>query len=129
MTFLTLVRTELKRLTATPMAKLALAALMLVPVLYAGLYLWGNDDPYGNLDQVPVALVVADEGATQDGETVNYGDQVRDQLVEDAEMDWHVTTSQEAADGIRSPLGSVSTRTTVLTAASAASTAGPTSRR
>ncbi|MGK9219313.1 MULTISPECIES: YhgE/Pip family protein [unclassified Microbacterium] len=102
MTFLTLVRTELKRLTATPMAKLALAALMLVPVLYAGLYLWGNDDPYGNLDQVPVALVVADEGATQDGETVNYGDQVRDQLVEDAEMDWHVTTSQEAADGIRS---------------------------
>lgn len=102
MTIPVLVRTELKRLTATPMAKLALAALMLVPVLYAGLYLWGNDDPYGNLDQVPVALVVEDAGATQNGEDVNYGEQVRDQLVEDASMDWHVTTADEAADGIRS---------------------------
>lgn len=101
MTFPTLVRTELKRLTATPMARLALVALMLVPVLYAGLYLWGNDDPYGNLDQVPGAIVVQDEGATQKGEDVDYGSQVRDQLIEDASMDWHETTEAEAEEGLR----------------------------
>jgi len=111
-TFFTLVRTELKRLTATPMAVLALVALMLVPVLYAGLYLWGNDDPYGNLDEVPVALVIEDEGtttpeggiATDDdaaAESTVYGDRVRDQLLEDATLDWHVTTADDARRGLR----------------------------
>jgi putative membrane protein len=101
MRFITLMRTELKRLTATPMAVLALVALMAVPVLYAGLYLWGNDDPYGNLDEVPVALVVQDEGAEQNGEDVNYGEKVRDELVDDGAMDWHVTSAAKAEDGIR----------------------------
>ena len=100
MTFLTLVRTELKRLTGSPMQILALVALMLVPLLYAGLYLWGNDDPYGNLDSVPAALVVDDAGATQDGEDVNYGEQVRDDLIDDGTLDWHETSLKEAESGL-----------------------------
>ncbi|MFB2580263.1 YhgE/Pip family protein [Herbiconiux sp. P15] len=101
MKILTLVRTELKRLTATSMARLALVALMLVPVLYAGLYLWGNNDPYGNLKDVPVALVVEDTGSTLDGKAVNYGDDVRDQLLEDDSVGWKVTTAADAATGVR----------------------------
>ncbi|WP_110589878.1 YhgE/Pip domain-containing protein [Microbacterium suaedae] len=102
MKFPTLVRTELQRLTSSPMSILALVALMLVPVLYSGLYLWGNDDPYGNLDSVPAALVVEDEGATQDGEDVDYGEQVRDELVADGTLDWQVTDAGEAATGLQS---------------------------
>jgi len=102
MKFLTLVRTELKRLTGSPMQILALVALMLVPLLYAGLYLWGNDDPYGNLDSVPAALVVDDTGATQDDKDVNYGEQVRDNLIEDGTLDWHETNLKEAESGLAS---------------------------
>lgn len=102
MKFLTLVRTELKRLTGSPMQILALVALMLVPLLYAGLYLWGNNDPYGNLDSVPAALVVDDTGATQDGEDVNYGEQVRDNLIDDGTLDWHETNLKEAQSGLAS---------------------------
>jgi putative membrane protein len=97
----TLVRTELKRLTATSMARLALVALMLVPVLYAGLYLWGNNDPYGNLKEVPVALVVEDTGSTLDGTPVSYGEDVRDQLLKDASVGWQVTDAANAAEGVR----------------------------
>ncbi|NHI16110.1 YhgE/Pip family protein [Microbacterium excoecariae] len=97
----TLVATELRRLTASPMATLALVALMIVPVIYAGLYLWGNDDPYGRLEEMPAALVVTDEGVTRDGDTTNYGAEVRDQLVEDGALEWHVTGAEEAADGLR----------------------------
>ncbi|NQX35036.1 YhgE/Pip domain-containing protein [Herbiconiux sp. VKM Ac-2851] len=96
-----LVATELKRLTATGMAKLALVALMLVPVLYAGLYLWANNDPYGNLKDVPVALVVEDTGATVDGEPVDYGQQVEDQLLEDESVGWIVTDADTAEQGVR----------------------------
>ena len=58
---------ELRRLGSTRMSLIALIALMAVPILYGGLYLWANRDPYGQLDQVPVALVVADTGAELNG--------------------------------------------------------------
>ena len=102
MKFVALVRTELKRLTGSPMQVLALVALMAVPLLYAGLYLWGNDDPYGNLDSVPAALVVDDEGAVQDGDDVNYGEQVRDDLIDDGTLDWHETSLADAQEGLTS---------------------------
>ncbi|MBZ4487236.1 YhgE/Pip family protein [Microbacterium sp. cx-55] len=92
---------ELRRLTSTRMSVIALIALMCVPVLYGGLYLWANQDPYGRLDQVPVALVVADEGETAtDGTVTNYGDQVADKLVEDGAFDWQRMSASGAADAL-----------------------------
>ncbi len=88
---------ELRRLTASRMSLLALVALMCVPVIYGGLYLWANQDPYGKLDQVPVALVVADTGATVNGAWTNYGDQVSDNLIETASFDWQPMDA-DAAD-------------------------------
>ncbi len=52
MTIPSLIRAELARLTATPLARLAFIALMIVPLLYGGAYLWANRDPYAKLDQV-----------------------------------------------------------------------------
>ncbi|PPF60583.1 hypothetical protein C5E11_16680 [Clavibacter michiganensis] len=105
MTIVTLVRAELRRLTSSKMGILALIALMCVPIIYAGLYLWGNNDPYGNLKDVPVGLVVEDAGATQtdaDGtaSTVNYGDEVRDELLKDNSVKWIEATSAEAKTGV-----------------------------
>ncbi|RFA10614.1 hypothetical protein B7R54_16445 [Subtercola boreus] len=101
MKIVTLVTTEFRRLTATGLARLALVALMLVPVLYAGLYLWANSDPYGNIKNIPVALVVEDTGSTLDGTAVNYGTQVHDQLVKDNGVKWIDATAAEAAPGVR----------------------------
>jgi putative membrane protein len=105
MTIVTLVRAELRRLTSSKMGILALVALMCVPVIYAGLYLWGNNDPYGNLKDVPVGLVVEDTGATQtkaDGTTttVNYGDEVHDELMKDNSVKWIDATAAEAKKGV-----------------------------
>jgi len=96
-----MIMAELRRLTSTRMSVIALIALMCVPVLYGGLYLWANQDPYGRLDQVPVGLVVADAGvADADGTTTNYGDQVADQLVEDGSFDWQRMSASGAADAL-----------------------------
>ncbi|MGN6326622.1 YhgE/Pip family protein [Pseudolysinimonas sp.] len=94
MTVLTLVRSELARLVATPLARLALVALMLVPVLYGGLYLWANRDPYAGLDRVPAALVVAD-----------HGTEARDvarELQDGKAFDWHRVSAATAAAGVES---------------------------
>ena len=53
---------------------LAFVALMTVPLLYGGMYLWGNLDPYGNLKHVPAAHRRRRQRArTTDGAHVNRG--------------------------------------------------------
>ena len=55
---------ELRRLTSGPLLRLALAAMLVIPTLYAGLYLYANRDPYANLRDIPAAVVVEDAGTT-----------------------------------------------------------------
>lgn len=91
-----MIAAELRRLTATRMSVIALLALMLVPVLYGGVYLWANQDPYGRLSEVPVALVNQDTGADSDGSRVNYGDEVSTNLLADGSFDWHALDEDAA---------------------------------
>ena len=101
MTTTSLVRAELARLTATPLARLAFIALMVVPLLYGGAYLWANRDPYAKLDQVPAAIVDQDAGATLDGERVDYGRDVTKEALDGADFDWTETTAADARSGVR----------------------------
>lgn len=91
-----MIAAELRRLTATPMSVIALVALMLVPVLYGGLYLWANQDPYGQFSEVPVALVNLDEGSGDGADATVYGDDVSDQLIEGGAFDWRAMSAADA---------------------------------
>ncbi|WP_223692628.1 YhgE/Pip domain-containing protein [Leifsonia poae] len=95
-----MIAAEFRRLTASPMSIVALIALMCVPVLYGGLYLWANQNPYANLNKIPAAIVVDDTGATVDGTTTNFGDEVADELIKDGSFDWHRVTTGSAASGV-----------------------------
>jgi putative membrane protein len=95
-----MIAAEFRRLTSTRLAVIALIALTLVPVLYGGLYLWANQDPYSRLDQVPVALVVNDTGTTVDGTATNYGDEVAEEILDDGTFDWHRVSEADAAAGV-----------------------------
>lgn len=97
-----MIAAELRRLTATRMSVVALVALMLVPVLYGGLYLWANQDPYGRLSEVPVALVVQDAGAQINGTTRDLGAEVADELVGSDTFDWHLVSADDANAGLAS---------------------------
>ncbi|OII08954.1 YhgE/Pip domain-containing protein [Curtobacterium sp. MCBA15_008] len=101
MTTTSLVRAELARLTATPLARLAFIALMVVPLLYGGAYLWANRDPYAKLDQVPAAIVDQDAGATLDGDHVDYGKDVTKEAIDGADFKWTKTTAADARSGVR----------------------------
>jgi putative membrane protein len=96
-----LVRAELARLTATPLARLAFIALMIVPLLYGGAYLWANRDPYAKLDQIPAAIVNLDAGATLDGDHVDYGKDVTKEAIDGADFKWTKTSAADARSGVR----------------------------
>ncbi|MFT4262614.1 MAG: YhgE/Pip family protein [Nocardioides sp.] len=91
---------ELRRLTSSRMSRLAVLAMVLIPTLYAGLYLYANHDPYGGLSRVPAAIVVADTGATADGEEVDYGRDIADRLLESGDFGWHEVSAATAAAGV-----------------------------
>ncbi len=91
---------ELRRLVSTPMSLLALLALLIVPILYGGLYLWANQDPYGRLAEIPVALVVEDTGAEISGTARNIGDEVADELIKDATFDFQRVDAATATTGL-----------------------------
>lgn len=100
-----MIAAELRRLTASRMGIIALLALMCVPILYGGLYLWANQDPYGKFSEVPVALVVQDEGAASTDsegteETINYGEDVAENLVEGNAFDWQEMNADAAAEAL-----------------------------
>ncbi|MDM7891976.1 YhgE/Pip domain-containing protein [Curtobacterium caseinilyticum] len=101
MTIPSLIRAELARLTATPLARLAFIALMVVPLLYGGAYLWANRDPYAKLDQIPAAIVDQDAGATLDGDRVDYGEDVAKEAIDGGDFKWTETTAADARSGVR----------------------------
>lgn len=102
MTSIRMALTELQRITAGRLARIAVLALVLVPTLYGGLYLYANHDPYKNLDQVPAALVVLDRGATDPaGKQINAGQEVAAELVKQGSFDWHEVGAARARDGVR----------------------------
>ncbi|MFB4353343.1 YhgE/Pip family protein [Microbacterium sp. LS_15] len=123
-----MIAAELRRLTASKMGIIALVALVCVPILYGGLYLWANQDPYAKFPEVPVALVVDDKGApapTSDAtatasDTVNYGEDVADNLIDGNAFDWQRMTEDEAAEALRT--GSVDFTVTIPADFSAALT-------
>ncbi|MFI6900441.1 YhgE/Pip family protein [Nonomuraea sp. NPDC050394] len=90
----------MKAMLRSRLTRAALAAVVVLPLLYAGLYLWSFWDPQGNLDRVPVALVMEDRPATVDGKTVDAGRELADELAGREVFDWRRTTAQEAADGV-----------------------------
>lgn len=91
---------ELRRFLRSPLTVAALVALALLPLLYAGLYLWSFWDPYGRLGNLPVALVVQDQGATVNGKQTNAGRELADQLQRRGDFQWHRVDAAAAGRGV-----------------------------
>ncbi|HET6285229.1 MAG TPA: YhgE/Pip domain-containing protein, partial [Amycolatopsis sp.] len=93
---------ELRRLSSGTLPKLAMAALVLVPLLYASFYLYANFDPYSRLDKLPAAVFTSDAGAKDSaGAERNVGREVTDELVKSGTFQWHDVSPEEAAKGVR----------------------------
>ncbi|WP_420121597.1 YhgE/Pip family protein [Nakamurella sp.] len=91
---------ELRRFKG-PLPIIALMFLLLVPTLYGALYLWSNWDPYGKLDQVPVAVVNEDVPVTgPDGQPVDAGNRLVAELESDPIFQWHFVDADTAAAGL-----------------------------
>ncbi|MBG0828165.1 YhgE/Pip domain-containing protein [Planomonospora sp. ID67723] len=93
-------RLELRRFTRSRLTRAALAGVVLLPLLYAGLYLWSFWDPQGNMENIPVALVMEDRPAKAGDKTIDAGRDLVRELQEREVFSWHRVSAREAADGV-----------------------------
>ncbi|WP_406107307.1 YhgE/Pip domain-containing protein [Streptomyces sp. NBC_01003] len=91
---------ELRRFGRGKLPRAALAALLLLPLLYGALYLWSFWDPYGRLDRIPVALVNDDKGARAAGQKIVAGDDITEGLHDSKTFEWHEVSAAQARKGV-----------------------------
>lgn len=91
---------DFKRYYRGRMPRLALAVIILMPLMYGALYLWAFWNPFNAVDKIPVALVNEDTGARIQGKPLNAGDQVVSGLIASKQLDLHEVSREDAAKGV-----------------------------
>ena len=94
--------TDLKRYSHGTLPRIALATVVVLPLLYGAMYLWAFWNPFNEVDKVPVALVNEDIGAQTQGEELRAGDEVAQNLITSKQLDLHEVSAQEAKEGVAS---------------------------
>lgn len=75
---------------------IVIIAIIIIPLLYSSFYLKAFWDPYGNLEEIPVAIVNKDKG----NDSENLGKELTAKLLENATMKFTVLDEEEAQDGL-----------------------------
>lgn len=91
---------EWRSIGKNPRVWVPILAVALVPLMYAGMFLWAFWDPYGQMKDLPVAIVNQDQGATFDGEQLAIGDELVEKLKTSDAFEFIETTKQEAESGL-----------------------------
>lgn len=96
-----MVKNEWKNLYHNKLLLVVLIAIIGIPVIYAGFFLNSMWDPYGNIDQLPVAVVNDDEPVDYEGKTLEVGNEMVDELKKNEGMQFNFVDAQTARDGLR----------------------------
>lgn len=79
---------------------LAMAGILLVPMLYSEVYLGAIWDAYGEIRNVPVAFVNSDEPCTKDGRQYYLGADLENNLKDNDKVDWNFVDRKTAMAGL-----------------------------
>ncbi|MCM3567820.1 YhgE/Pip domain-containing protein [Neobacillus mesonae] len=94
-------RNDLLSLTTNWAAAFIIAALIILPSLYAWFNIKASWDPYSNTKEIPIAIVNNDKGAELKGESINIGEEILDSLKKNHSLGWKFVSSSEAVTGVK----------------------------
>ncbi|WP_147533131.1 YhgE/Pip domain-containing protein [Bacillus marasmi] len=72
-------------------------AILFIPVLYAGMFLWAFWDPYARLNELPVVVINEDQGATFEGKALELGKDLSEKLADSDEFEFHISENKTKA--------------------------------
>lgn len=96
-----MIKAEWKNIAKSTWLKIVLCAIMIIPMIYACVFLGSMWDPYGKTDQLPVAVVNNDKEVEYNDSTMDIGKQLSDKLAKNDSMDFNIVSSSKAQKGLK----------------------------
>lgn len=95
-----MIKNEIRSLRKNKILLVVVIAIIAIPFIYAGLFLKSMWDPYGNLKNLPVAVVNEDCPVEYEGKTLNIGDEMVKNLRESDALDFRFMDEGQAQKGL-----------------------------
>ncbi len=101
---LRLARDDLRRAFSTVMSGIVMFGLLVIPSLFTWFNVIASWDPFSETDNLTVAVASSDEGYQSDlvPLRINVGEQVLSALRANDQLNWVITTPEDAVDGTES---------------------------
>lgn len=98
MNFFKVLLGDIRSIYSKKFTVVSVIAIIMIPLIYGGLYLAAFWDPYGKTENIPVAVVNLDKGGITDNESVNYGNDLVDKLKDNKDLAWRFVKSRKEAE-------------------------------
>lgn len=96
-----MIKNEWKSLWHNKFMLIVVVAIIAIPLIYAGLFLKSMWDPYGNVDNLPVAVVNHDKAVEYEGKTLQVGDDLVDELKNNDSLAFNFVDADVAEQGLK----------------------------
>lgn len=93
-----LFRLDIKRTLQSKPATLLMLALIILPCLYCWFNVWALWDPYSNTSDLKVAVYSDDQSVKLEGQKIEIGDQLIDNLKKNHKLGWTFVDSKKQLD-------------------------------
>lgn len=94
-------KSEWLKIFKTRKMLVSIIAVLFIPVLYSGTFLWAFWDPYASLSSMPVAIVNDDTGTVYEGESMDLGKELTNTLIESEQFKFIEVDSEHAEDQLQ----------------------------
>ncbi|MNB74656.1 Chromosome partition protein Smc [compost metagenome] len=84
-----------------PKVFIPILVVLFIPVLYSGLFLKAFWDPYGKMNELPVAVVNEDKGAEYEGSKLTAGADLVEELKKTDGFQWNFVSREAAEAGLK----------------------------
>lgn len=95
-----MIKAEWLKIFKTRKMLVSIVAVLFIPVMYAGMFLWAFWNPYAGLPDLPVAIVNEDNGAEMDGVKLDLGETLVEKLVDSKQFNFIEVSKDEAKKGL-----------------------------
>ncbi|VHA72805.1 phage infection protein [Streptococcus pyogenes] len=92
---------ELKTLIKNPKLMITMTGVALVPALYNLSFLGSMWDPYGRVNDLPIAVVNHDKPAKRADKSLTIGNDMVDKMSKSKDLEYHFVSAKQAQEGLK----------------------------
>ncbi len=92
---------ELKTLIKNPKLMITMIGVALVPALYNLSFLGSMWDPYGRVNDLPIAVVNHDKPAKRADKSLTIGNDMVDKMSKSKDLEYHFVSAKQAKEGLK----------------------------